>query len=124
MTRWEGENHSNPKHKLKLTVHEDTLGQRKATLNLNVNRNVQDVHLFPRITSAFLFRVSRQSYRTHSPLLSESNKRERTAEKQKLKIELFLLSELLESAFRGTQLRGNKSFHFSHRHVALGQKAV
>lgn len=47
--RWEGEAHKHfcSKHKLKLTVHLDTLIQRKSTLNLNMNMKIEDVHLFP-----------------------------------------------------------------------------
>lgn len=73
------------KCKLNLTVHSDTLIQRKSILNLNMNMKIEDVHLFPWITSAFLIILAGSLYITHYPLLLKTKQEKRTAEKWKAK---------------------------------------
>lgn len=68
--RW-GWKHFCSKHKLNLTVPSDMLIQRKSTLNLNMDMKIEDVHLFPWITSAFLFILAGNLHKTHFPLLSK-----------------------------------------------------
>ena len=60
------------KHGLHVTVGSDPMIQRKSTLNLNVNTEIEDVRLFSGMTSAFLFVLAGSLYITHSPLLSKT----------------------------------------------------
>lgn len=58
--------------------------------------------------------ISRQSlYNPFSIAVKNQTRKKGQLRNEKLKIELFFLSDLLDSIFRGTQLRGNNRFFVS-----------